>query len=105
MNKKEIIEALLDNRIVSVQVLRVPDWNGGCRAKCVLLKEGDPEYGYGEHDRKLEDFTYVEFSGDTSKTVAHLSDKFWEHYEPRYEVARDYYPTLRELITSALVDL
>lgn len=103
--KKELIEALLENGIVKVQVLRVPDWNGGCRPRCVLLKEGDAEYGYGEHDRKLGDFTYVEFSGDTSKAVAHLGDEFWEHYEARYCKPRDYYPTLRALITSALADL
>lgn len=103
MTKKEIIEALLANKIIAVQVLRVPDWDGGCRAKCVLLKKGEPEYG--ENDRPLGDFTYVEFSGDASKAVAHLGDRFWEHYEARYEKPRDYYPTLRELITSALVDL
>lgn len=103
MTKKEIIESLLENEIVKVQVIRVPDWNGGCREKCVLLKKGDAEYG--ENDRPLGDFTYVEFSGDSSKAVSHLGDEFWEHYEPRYEKPRDYYPTLRALITSALADL
>lgn len=103
MTKKEIIEALLAYKIVAVQVLSVPDWNGGCEPKCVLLKEGDPEYGYGEHDRKLEDFTYVEFSGDVSKAVSHLGDKFWGHWEPQYDESYDCYYTLRALITSALV--
>lgn len=103
MTKREIIDALLANKIVAVQVLRVPDWNGGCKPRCVLLKRGEPEYG--ESDRPLGDFTYVEFSGDVSRAVSHLGDTFWEHYEPRYEKPRDYYPTLRALITSALVDL
>ena len=105
MTKKELIKALLENEIVKVQVIRVPDWDGGCREKCVLLKKGDAEYGYGENDRPLGDFTYVEFSGDSSEAISHLGQKFWEHWEPRYAEPRDYYPTLRALITSALADL
>ena len=102
MTKKEIIEALLENGIVKIQIIRVPDWNGGHYMRGVLLKKGEPEYG---EDRPLGDFHYVEFSGDISRAISHLGDKFWEHYEPRWQQPRDYYPTLRALITSALADL
>lgn len=102
MTKREIIDALLTLGVTHIQVIQVPDYCGGYDPVIKFQWPGDPEYGYCEDDIPLDSCEYIEFSGDTSDAVSHLSEKFCGHYGAAHETPFDYYMTMRELIENKL---
>lgn len=102
MTKQELINELLDKKVVRVQVLSIPDWNGGCDPKCFILGSGERPFGYGKDEVNPNDFEYIEFNGDVTHAIRHLNATFNGHKEPCYEDSYDYMVTLKELIEEQL---
>lgn len=80
MTRKEFTNAMLENKINYVAIIRVPDWNGGFGYRAIL---NSPDYELGE-------FEYVEWEGDASKAAAHHSMPFYGHREPFHEKPFDF---------------
>ena len=94
--KRDFIETLLRNGVKVVSVVSSPDYNGGRQNK-VVFADIDP---YTD----LDNFEYLEYSGDVTDVVRKRNEIFLDHYEPRYEEAYDVEVTLQKLVLEKLMD-
>lgn len=96
MTKQELISAMIDNKIVRVQVVSIEN-NNNLVPCCFILGSGQRAFGWGKDEVPLDKCANLLFNGDVKHTIKHLKSTYSGHV-----VNYDYTKTLQQLIEEQL---